>query len=274
MQPAIFDALDRIGTLLESRQTSAVARGRMVGILSAKGGCGATSLACYLAIALHATSPSGKVLVADLDHQAPSTHRVFRIPARNRLGDAFDSVRRLNSGSWPEFITTIQPGVDLLGGLNSEAPVPEPWRIDSLFRFVTRHYDWVLADLGRHLHPTSWAFLQNIDELYVVTAPDVLALFQTRCILQMLNSRGFDRSRVRLVLNRNNSSPQDFWVESIEKMFEMSVVAIIPGDHATLTSQPRDRFEFPANTAFGRAVGKLAGKVAHTTGPEAPGRAA
>ena len=60
----------------------------------------------------------------------------------------------------------------------------------------------------------------------------------------------------------------------IEKMFEMSVAAIIPGDHATLTSQPRDRFEFPANTAFGRAVGKLAGKVAHTTGPEAPGRAA
>jgi len=273
VRPSVFDALDRLGTLLESRRTIAVERGRMAGILSAKGGCGATTLACYLAVALHSANPSGKVLVADLDHQSSSVHRVFRTASRKRLGDALDSVRRLNSGSWPDYITSVYAGVDLLSGLDGSLPLPEPWRIESLFRFMTRHYSWILADLGRHLHPTSWAFLQNVDELFVVTAPDVLALFQTRSILQTLTSRGFDKSRVRLVLNRNQSSPQDFWVESIEKMFEMSIIAILPGDSA-LQSLRRDRFEFPATSPFGRAMAKLAGRISKPVGPDAPRKAA
>ena len=58
----------------------------------------------------------------------------------------------------------------------------------------------------------------------------------------------FDRDRVRLILNRNQSSPQDFWVESIRKMFEINILSVIPNDVATLSGMPRDRFEFPSNS--------------------------
>jgi Flp pilus assembly CpaE family ATPase len=124
-----------------------------------------------------------------------------------------------------------------------------------------------MADLGRHLNPANWIFLQHIDELCLVTAPEVLALYQTRSVLQTLTSRGFDKSRIRLVLNRNRSAPQDFWVESIEQMFEMNVFAVIPNDYSTLDKSPRDRFEFPADTPFGKAVVKLAGRLTHPNGP-------
>ena len=123
-------------------------------------------------------------------------------------------------------------------------------------------------DLGRHLNPANWALLQNIEELFIVTAPDVLALYQTRSVLQTLSNRGFDKGRVRIILNRNLSSPQDFWVESIEQMFEMNVFAIIPNDDGTFEKLPRDRFEFPAETPFGRALIKMASRLA---GPHAPG---
>jgi pilus assembly protein CpaE len=237
-------------------------------------------VACHLAFALHAACAPGKVLLADLDHQSPAAHRVFRTVSRDRLGDAFDSVRRLNSSCWPDFVVQVAPGVDLVGGLAGGAttgaatPLPEPWRVDNLFRFVARHYSWILADLGRHLNPVNWAFLQSIDELFIVTAPDVLALYQTRSILQTLTSRGFDKSRVRLILNRNQSSPQDFWVESIEKMFELSIVSVIPNDRATLAGLSRERFEFPANSAFGRSVTRLANRVAKPSVPDTARRAA
>lgn len=279
IRPGIFDAMDRISTTLESRQSSTVERGKMVGMLSAKGGCGATSLACHLSTALNAACAPGRVLLADLDHQSSSAHRVFRTGSRNRLGDAFDSVRRLNSSCWPEFVTPVSAGVDLVGGF-AEAPAgaraspPEPWRIENLFRFLTRQYSWILADLGRHLNPVNWEFLQNIDELYIVTAPDVLALYQTRSILQTLTKHGFDKSRVRLILNRNQSSPQDFWVESIEKMFEMSILTVIPNDNSVLANLPRDRFEFPANSAFGRALTKLANRMVKPNGPDITRRTA
>ena len=273
VRPAIFEAMDRVATQLESRQTTSVEPGKLIGVLSAKGGCGATTLACHLSIALQQAQGSGRVLKADLDHQAPSAKRVFHAPSQSGVAEAFESVRRLNSGCWPEFVSPITPMVDMLAATPG-IEQPEPWRIDSLFRFVRRHYSWILADLGRQLNPSNWAFLSSVDELLVVTAPDVLALYQTRSVLQMLTNRGFEKSRLRLILNRNQNSPQDFWIESIEQMFDMSVASVLPHDHATLSSMSRERFDFPASSAYGRAVGKLAARIVRPSGPDSKRRAA
>jgi pilus assembly protein CpaE len=265
-RPGVFEALDRVATLLESRKAAAHERGKMAGVLSAKGGCGATTIACHLAAALRPPDESGRVLVADLDTQSPAVHRLLRTPPRLRVHDAFESVRRLNAACWQEFAVPAADRLDMLGGWKPDyslpVELPEPWRVESLFRFLTRNYTWILADLGRHLNPAVWSFLQNLDELYIVTAPDVLALYQTRSILQTLSGRGFDKSRLRLILNRNKLGPQDFWVESIEQMFEMSVTAVIPDDTQTFERMPRDRFEFPTASPFGRSITKLAGRLA------------
>jgi pilus assembly protein CpaE len=287
VRPAIYDALDRIAALLEARRSATVEPGRIAGILSPKGGCGATSIACYLSAAMHLAAPSMRILVADLDYQSPGAHHVFRIPEgpgstrRANASDAFEAVRRLNTASWREFITSVAPGVDLLAspahgaGPDSQPVLPEQWRVESLFRFIIRQYTWVLADLGRHLNPASWTVLQNIDELFIVTAPDVLALYQTRSVLQTLSNRGFEKNRVRIILNRNMTSPQDFWVESIQQMFEMPVFGLVPNDEAALEKLPRDRFEFPAETSFGRAVTKMAGRIVKSGGVNpAPGKKA
>jgi pilus assembly protein CpaE len=276
VRPAIYEAMERVGVLLESRRNALVEGGKIAGVLSAKGGCGATSVACYLSAALQLGAARARVLVADLDYQTPGASGVFRSNPQAHAGDVFEAVRRLSSSTWREFVTPIVTGVDLLASpmdispapsISAAAP-PEPWRVESLFRFVTRQYNWILVDLGRQLNPANWALLQNIEELFIVTAPDVLALYQTRSVLQTLSSRGFEKARIRIILNKNQSSPQDFWVESIEQMFEMNVFGVIPSDDGTLQNQPRDRFEFPAETPFGRAMTKIATRI---TGQNAPG---
>ncbi len=259
-RPAIFDAMDRIGTLLESSRDQATGRGFVSGFVSAKGGCGATTVACYVGAAC---AQSGtRALVADLDHQAPAAHRIFRARPRKRVADAFEAVRRLNAANWHEYVSEAGEGLDLLAGAESgSGEPPDSWRIDNLFRFATRHYARMLVDLGRNLNPANWAFLHSLDELIVVTAPDVPALYQTRQILQTLTSRGFDRGRVRLILNRNHMAPEDFWVESIEQMFEMGVLEVIPNDYGTLNGTDRAPFGFPGNTQLGRVMLRLAGKL-------------
>jgi Flp pilus assembly CpaE family ATPase len=166
----------------------------------------------------------------------------------------------------PSHTLSSNAGTALHGNTQPRQTPPEPWRVASLFRFVSQQYNWILVDLGRHLNPANWALLQNIEDLFIVTAPDVLALYQTRSVLQTLSSRGFDKSRVRIVLNRNSSSPQDFWVESIEQMFEMSVFGVIPSDDETFDKLPRDRFQFPADTPFGRAMTKIAARLVKPDG--------
>jgi pilus assembly protein CpaE len=262
MQPAIFDALDRISARLESTRSTDSAQGRIVGIVSAKGGCGATTLACHIGLALGQADPSRKILVADLDYQSPAVHRICRLKPQRRAGETFDSVRRLSSSNWAEFFTPASASVDVLAGPEAgSTAMPEPWRIESLFRHLTRHYSLVLADLGRHLNPGTWAFLQHVDELLVVAMPDVLALYQTRYILQTLTGRGFEKARIRLILNMSENTPRDFWIESIEQMFEMRVFAVIPADRTTLAGLPRDRLTYPADSPFGKSVAKLASRL-------------
>src|SRR5947199_374447 len=57
MNPAIFGALDRIGTRLTSSRPDQSAQGRIIGLVSSKGGCGATTLACHLGLALALGAP-------------------------------------------------------------------------------------------------------------------------------------------------------------------------------------------------------------------------
>jgi pilus assembly protein CpaE len=280
VKPSIFEALDRIGTLLEARRTATVEPGKIAGVLSPKGGCGATSFACYLSVALQMAAPASRVLVADLDYQSPDSHRIFRVGTKpdskrcSNAADALEQVRRVGASSWREFVTAVAPNVDLLlspaesSSSYSETTLPEMWRVESLFRFVRRQYSWILTDLGRHLNPASWTVLQNIDDLYIVTAPDVLALYQTRSVLQTLSSRGFEKNRIRIILNRNLNGPRDFWVESIQQMFEIMVFGVIPSDYPAFEKAPGDRFAFPADTPFGKAISKIAAKILRPPGPQ------
>ncbi len=274
LNPAIFSAMEHIGARLASSRPIQHTQGRIIGVVSAKGGCGATTLACHLGLALGQAEASERVLVADLDYQSPAVHRVCRMKPQRRAGETFDSVRRLSSSNWREFFTPLSNSVDVMAGPEiGSTTLPEPWRIESLFRHLTRGYSIVMVDLGRHLNPGTWAFLQHVDELLVVAAPDVLALYQTRYILQTLTNRGFERSRIRLVLNMSENTPRDFWIESIEQMFEMRLFAVIPVDRVALpvarpgslpgtpTGSQQDRLVFPADTPFGKAVTKLAGRL-------------
>jgi hypothetical protein len=43
------------------------------------------------------------------------------------------------------------------------------------------------------------------------------------------------------------------------------VAGVIPEDRATFDRLPRDRFEFPSGSLFGRAILKLAGEMAKST---------
>lgn len=298
IQPALSEAMDRMGVLLEGRRDAAAERGTIVGILSAKGGCGATTVACYLASALSIAAaqpgasktgagagagpnapPRPRILIADLDHQAPAARAVLQVNAQSHAGDALEAVRRLSSHSWREFVAPAGAGVELLASAaefaNATAPLPEAWRVEGLFRFILRQYGWIFVDLGRHLNPANWTLLQHIDELFIVTVPDVLALYQTRSILQTLAGRGFERGRTRIILNKNQSSPRDFWVESIEQMFEMGVFGVIPSDESTLGKLAAgNNFDRHADTLFGKALMKIAARILKNGGPGVSSKAA
>jgi pilus assembly protein CpaE len=250
LNPEIFLAMDRIARRLDANRAAAPVQGKITGIVSSKGGCGATTVACHLGLALSQMPGAKKVVLADLDYQAPAVHRVCRLKARRRAGQTFESVRRLSASNRAELFVPFAPGLDVMAGPDpANTNPPEAWRVESLFRHLTRAYPLTLLDLGRHLN------------LMIVAAPDVLALYQTRYILQTLTNRGCERARMRLILIYSDNTPRDFRIESVEQMFEMKLFGVIPADPATFAGMPEDRLVFPGETPFGRAVLKLVGRM-------------
>ena len=94
MNPAIFGALDRIAARLDTSRPAEAAHGKIIGIVSAKGGCGGTTLACHLGLALGRAShlkdqSAKKVLIADLDYQSPAVHRICHLNPQRRAAETF-----------------------------------------------------------------------------------------------------------------------------------------------------------------------------------------
>jgi pilus assembly protein CpaE len=58
-----------------------------------------------------------------------------------------------------------------------------------------------VVDLGR-LTVSSLAILEETKDLFIVTTPELSALFETKRLLQRLLDAGFPRERLRLLLNR------------------------------------------------------------------------
>lgn len=211
-------------------------KGRVIGFLSAKGGCGATTIACHAAVSLGERlheQDAGNVLLADLDGEAGIIRLLMRSKCSYSWIDACEQSAQLES-KWASLISTEHPRTDVLAGaprlLCRQLPGEE--RIGHLIEFMRLHYDWTVVDLGRALTSVSLAALQSMDEVYLISAMDVLALYQSKKIVQTLMDAGYDKERLHLILNRAFICPDELPRDTVERMLGLPIFIELPNDYA------------------------------------------
>ena len=209
-------------------------KGRVVGFLSAKGGCGATTLACHTAIEIQKLNKFD-ILLADMDFDSGMIHFLMKTKSTYSVQDAFNNLHRLDSSFWKAIISNGIPRLEII---SAPSPVclrqqPKPEQLQQVLRFVRQNYDWSIVDLGRNLSFLGMSVLDEIDEACLVTTLDVPALHQAKQIVQTLMNTGYARNRLRLILNR---VPQRLEVtpEEIEKMFGIPVFAVLTDEYQDL----------------------------------------
>src|SRR5262252_5139824 len=94
---ALKDAFERLSGDFDprARRAADTDKGRTFGFLSAKGGCGATTLACHAAVELHALTGKETVL-ADLDLGSGLIRFLMQSKTRYSVLDAMRNVERLD----------------------------------------------------------------------------------------------------------------------------------------------------------------------------------
>jgi pilus assembly protein CpaE len=210
--------------------------GKVLGLLSAKGGCGASTIACHLAAELGRLSATRaeRCLLADLDLQAGIVAFLMKIKSPYTVLDAAQNLHRLDASYWNALVSVASPGLEIVAAPSAYLP-KDPVSGESLARvvaFARSQYAWTVVDLGCILNPATIAVLDEIDDVYLVTTLEVPSLHQAKQAVQTLTNAGFG-NRLHIILNRAPARP-DVTTEELERILGMPIDTKLPNDYYAL----------------------------------------
>jgi pilus assembly protein CpaE len=251
------------------RDGSTKSSGKALGFLSAKGGCGATTLVCHVAAELGRLNQ--KVLLTDLDIDAGMVAFITKTKSVYSILDAVNNLHRLDIHYWRALVSNGIPGVEIISSPLALASKQQPKdeQIRQVLAFAKPHYDWTLVDLGRSLSHLGMAALEEIEEACLVTTLEVPALHQSKQIIQTLLDSGYPKARIKLILNR---SPKrlDITPGELEKMLGVPIYFMVPNDYTELYETYAEGRMLNRNSELGKQIAKLAAKLANLEEEEKP----
>ena len=234
--------------------------GKSFGFLSAKGGCGATTLVCHVAAELGRANQ--KVLLMDLDLHAGLVGFITKTKSVYSILDAINNLHRLDIHYWKALVSNGIPGVEIVSSPLALGAKQDPSdeQIRHVLGFARPHYDWTLVDLGRSLSRLAMAALEEIDEACLVTTLEVPALHQSKQIIQTLLDGGYGKHRIKLILNR---SPKrlDITPGELERMLGVPIFSMVPNDYPELYETYAEGRMLARNSDLGKNIARLALKL-------------
>jgi septum site-determining protein MinD len=202
--------------------------GKIVGVLSLKGGVGKTSTVVALGAALAGFGK--RVLLIDGNFSAPNLgmhlHVVNpEVSIHHVLHGSADIKEAIHNFRDFDFI----PASIFFKGKIS------PLQLKNKIRGLKRKYDVILIDSPPSLNEEALAVMLASDELFVVTTPDYPTLSSTLKAIKSARKRGIKING--LVLNKVRNKNFELSIDEIEDTVEVPVLAVIPEDVNILKSQ-------------------------------------
>ncbi|HSB74598.1 MAG TPA: P-loop NTPase [Terriglobales bacterium] len=195
---ALLEALARLHASLQGQKTGG-ARGKLLTVMSAKGGCGATTVAVNAAIALQ--KQSSHVALVDL---APLGHTSLHLNLRPQFGvvDALRNLHRMDASLLEGFMTEATGGLRLLAGLNLPAALEtDTSDLVLLFDLLLDHYKYVVVDASNRLDRISHTVADLSHLVLLVVQADVSSLWSAGRVREFLGGDPGSQ-RVQLLVNR------------------------------------------------------------------------
>lgn len=197
--------------------------GTMICVLGPKGGIGKTLTSCNLAVSL--AEHSERVVLVDLDLQFGDLGLSLGLAPQRTSYDLATSGGSLDAEKIEGFLSTHPSGVKVLLAPSrpDQAGVVTVEFLREVYSVLRANYDFVIADTPPGFTPEVIASIDASSHIAMVGTLDALSLKNTKLGLETLDLMGYDRDRIRMVLNRADSN-----------------VGITHNDVVTITGRPPD----------------------------------
>lgn len=203
-------------------------KGKIIGIISLKGGVGKTCSVANLGAVL-ATEFKKKVLVIDANFSAPNLalHLGLYDP-KVTIHDVL-----LNRANIDEAVYQHEAGFHLIPGAYVSKKV-NAHRLKQKISHLRDYYDIILIDSSPNLNEEMLATMMASDELLVVTSADYPTLSTTLRAIRLAKQR---RTPITgLIMNRVRNKKFELSIEDIEEAAQVPVLGVLPEDIKVLES--------------------------------------
>ncbi|TWP52389.1 AAA family ATPase [Lentzea tibetensis] len=228
--------LSRMTPVAVSLPSQQGTEGKVAVVFATKGGCGKTTTATNLAVALHAGGTK-RVCLVDLDLAFGDVAISLQLTPVRTLVDAVAMDGRLDVTGVSGLLTHYLPGFDCV-----LAPV-EPGDaeqipaslVTDLLHVLRRMFDYVVVDTPPQFNEHVLAVLDEADHHILLTTPDVPTLKNLRLTIDMLDMLSYPRDRRAIVLNREDPRV-GLTVADVESVVKTNVTSRIPASLAVPAS--------------------------------------
>jgi pilus assembly protein CpaF len=238
----------------------------LIAILGGKGGVGKSVFAANFAAALMLELRT-QVLLIDADHKSAGDQNVI-LGARpvKTVGEIANFTGSLSPQSLPQIITTHPSGLSYIGAVRGpeENLKANPDGFLKVLEFLSRHYKYMVVDLGNDLQALQLALLQEATVSMIVTVPEVLVVNQTQRLIQDLLAQTFPLEMFQLALNK--VGPSSLSAQAVAQSLRVNPLGTIPQDDATCTQSLSKSQPFvltspksPISISYHEIVRKLTG---------------
>lgn len=260
------DVCERIARLRQPDEVPERNAGTVCSFACTKPGSGASTIAAQTAFALRRLTGK-RVLLADFDLTGGTIGFYLKAQSTYSLLDAIELHGQLDPAAFDAMVTSVD-GVDVLASPEEPYLAPiDPTRLEAVLDFMRNLYDFVILDLPTVFERSSLMSLAQADSGYLITTAELPSLHLTRKALQMLQQLGFDKERLRVIVNRLNRK-DGLDGNDLGKMFNAGVHATLPNDYFTLHRVVTRGEPLSGDSELVRALEGLAGKIAGVTTPE------
>lgn len=207
-------------------------KGFVLGVLSAKGGLGVSSLVTNLGVTIRKLTGE-PVVIADFHPGSGDIGLSLGYNSSNGVTKLLKKdAKSISPADIKREIVAHQSGVHVLVAPQRPRDAVYTTRVDQ-FRTIARQLPdiakFIILDLGSALPPMTQAVLKYCDEILLIVEPTPISVHQTRALIDDLTALGVANGKIRLTMvNRQRTNLQMNWADVQEAVGHTISTVITP----------------------------------------------
>lgn len=203
--------------------------GNIICIFSPKGGCGCTTIAVNLGVAL--AEKKHRTLLIDGSLQFGTVSVMLNMKTNHTLLELVERSADLDADLVSSIALTHESGLKvLLAPARPEmSELVKVEHIQTLFPYLRQLYDFIIVDTSSNINEVTLAMLDQADRILLVTEQTLPSLKTARDFLNLSQALSYKPNKVMLTVNQMDNK-QRVSVKDISNILKRPVVITIPID--------------------------------------------